>query len=178
MLPSAHILPAIAVAIKTRPETSWIWFPIMVILAHVPFDLIPHLEPGLFSGSEYTSPYTFNFWWAQTDIAISFLLCHKLTKNQPEYRRVVWLIFIAGIGPDLVQAWTQIDYLPQSQWLKDYENFHHQLHNWWKRDWPKQWSITIGTIDTLLLWWFAWKFRPRSKMVVRVAPIKVPEMSL
>lgn len=157
MLPSAHILPAIAVAIKTKPMHTWIWLPFLVIVLHSPFDLIPHLEPGLIWDDNYTSPHSFGFWWAGFDIFASSWIAYRVWCLVPGHGRTIFLCVCAGLLPDLVQAWGQFRFLPKFSWLPAYIHFHDGLHVWWKQGWPAMASITVGTATTLALWYFSIK---------------------
>lgn len=155
MLPSAHILPAIAVAVKTKPERSVFWLPLMVILAHLPFDLIPHIEPGLIVGDNYTSPSSLGFWWALWDIAISVMIAYRVACRLPRHGDLILLCLFAGLLPDLVQVWGKFSFLPQPSFLPAYAHIHDGVHVWWKQGWPKLASVTVGTLTTVLLWFIS-----------------------
>ncbi len=155
MLPSAHILPAIALGIKTKPRTALVWLPILVLVAHLPLDLIPHLEPGLVAGDNYTSPISLGFWWALGDISLSTWVTYRVGRRLPDYRVLLALCLIAGLLPDLVQVWGKFRFLPQPDFLPAYAHIHDGVHIWWKLGWPKMVSVLVGTLTTGLLWFFS-----------------------
>lgn len=155
MLPSAHVLPAVAVAVKTKSKSTWIWLPFLVLLAHLPLDLIPHLEPGLVGGNDYTSPSSFGFWWALADILASAWIAYRVSCVLPGHSAVLFLCLSAGLLPDLVQVWGKFTFLPQPSFLPAYAHVHDGVHIWWKLGWPKTASIAVGTLTTGLLWFFS-----------------------
>ncbi len=164
MLPSAHILPAVALAVRTRPKTSLLWLPALVVLVHLPFDLLPHVEPGLIFQGNYTHPTSAGFWWALSDILGTMWVVYRVHANFPKHGMVVWLCFVFGLLPDLVQAWGQMQFLPQPEWMVQYSYIHDKVHFWWKLEWPHSLSISVGTILTVLLWFFSFRSINKSYM--------------
>lgn len=155
MLPSAHVLPAVAVAVSTKSKSTWIWLPLLVLLAHLPLDLIPHIEPGLIAGDNYTSPSSLGFWWALSDILLSTWIVYRVSATLPSYSGVLYLCLCAGLLPDLVQVWGKFTFLPQPSFLPAYAHVHDGVHFWWKLGWPKTASVIVGTLTTGLLWFFS-----------------------
>lgn len=161
MMPSVHILMATTVAVRTKkPRTSVFWLPPLMLVAHFFLDLTPHLDPDLLGGEKYTNPQSFAFWWSFVDIMVATYLTAKIIITFPEYWKVICLCYVAAIGPDVLQALGMVSFLPKPQWLQGYTDAHSYTHAWWKENWPRPVSISVGTITSILFWWAAWRFAP------------------
>ncbi len=126
---TGHVLAADALAARTKGTWKSIaWFFPLILLMHIPLDLVWHLEPGLWN-TDYTKAWSWGWDWTVLDISASVGLAYLATRRYPKQRSVIWAGVLAALLPDLLMVYAS-RHLYQAVFAA-YYHFHNQLH-WWK----------------------------------------------
>lgn len=162
MMPSVHGAIAVTlVAVLHKRRGAKYWLPPLNFALHFVEDAIPHFEPDAMGWKlkKFLGPAQI---WAALDILAMFYILWVAIKALPECKNIFIWSSLAAFGPDVVQTYGSMFVRPDGGLLTRYIEFHHWIHFVIKGGWSKMTSLIVGIVDSVCLYWVAWKYWPKS----------------